>query len=337
MKNLFSGGNVDYSPEGRKKRAYQYAELCKLLVCQGITVVCCAITMFEDVRKYNRRHIPNYREIYIEVDFDTVVKMDAKGNYKKFAKGKDAMVGFSESAELPTNPDVVIHNNMEGNIEQYVDKILQETANLSEESGNYWDTYYKNGGPAKAESDFAKFALGSMEQGKKLIDLGCGNGRDSRFFCTHGLKVTAVDSSAEAIASVEGSMPLFAICDDFVKARTLFCVDYDYCYARWSFDEISQMQQDELLPSIYSSLKEGGLLFVEAHTINDAKYGQGTPLDRNEYISDNHYQRFIDPAAFVAELRNIGFEIVFSEEAEEFSLTGDNTPPHALVRVVARK
>lgn len=336
IKKLFGAEEIDYSKEGRKKRAFQYSELCKLLACQGVTVICCTIAMFDDVRKWNRQNIPNYHEIFIDVDLEAVSRRDAKGLYKQFKSGKNAMVGIADDVELPKNPDVVIHNTMDNGIEQYVDKILLNTIGTKGANENYWDDYYKSGHAPNPPSDFAKFAFKYMKPDKKLIDLGCGNGRDSMYFCKCGLKVTAVDSSIDAISAINvASMPIFAVHDDFVTAKALFCVDYDYCYARWSIHAINQERQDELFPSIYNALKEGGFLFIEARTINDYKFGQGKRLGVNEYFFDNHYRRFIETSMIKEQLRKIGFEIVYCAESDAFSVMDGDAP--TLVRLVAKK
>ena len=46
----------------------------------------------------------------------------------------------------------------------------------------YLNEYYAKDRSQKLPSDFAKFVLEYMQKGKQLIDLGCGNGRDSIFF-----------------------------------------------------------------------------------------------------------------------------------------------------------
>ena len=199
----------------------------------------------------------------------------------------------------------------------------------------YWDTYYSKNLAPKPPSDFAKFALTYMQSAKMLIDLGCGNGRDSVYFCHAGLKVTAIDLSQEAIDSFDKDLPIFAVCNDFVKTKALQCIDYDYCYARWSIHAISQAMQDKLLPNIYRSLKSGGLFFSESRTINDIKYGQGEPLGLHEYICDDHYRRFLDPKSLIKQFESIGFEIIYCKESDSFSVMGDDSP--TLIRVIAKK
>jgi ubiquinone/menaquinone biosynthesis C-methylase UbiE len=160
---------------------------------------------------------------------------------------------------------------------------------------SYWNAYYGGDFSPKQPSAFSRFVLDYTEPGKTLIDLGCGNGRDSVFFCHNGLKVTVVDLSNKAIESIDEALPILAICCDFVTTETLCDFDYDYCYARWTIHAINQAQQDVLLPNIYRFLKGGGLCFSESRSINDKKYGQGKPLGKHEYVCDNHYRRFIAP------------------------------------------
>ena len=37
---------------------------------QDMDVIICVIVMYDDVRKWNRKNIDNYREIYLEVSMD---------------------------------------------------------------------------------------------------------------------------------------------------------------------------------------------------------------------------------------------------------------------------
>ncbi|MBR6840651.1 MAG: adenylyl-sulfate kinase, partial [Oscillospiraceae bacterium] len=59
------GSDYGYSTEDRLKSAKMEFRLCKLLTDQGLDVVCCAISMYEEARAWNRANIENYREVYI--------------------------------------------------------------------------------------------------------------------------------------------------------------------------------------------------------------------------------------------------------------------------------
>ena len=66
---------------------------------------------------------------------------------------------------------------------------------------NYWDNFYIKKNKIK-ESSFARFILGKVgKKGikKSLIDIGCGNGRDSIFFSKNNFRVTGIDISQKAI------------------------------------------------------------------------------------------------------------------------------------------
>ena len=65
---------------------------------------------------------------------------------------------------------------------------------------NYWNKYYSKKISFK-HSSFAKFIFKFIKNKKfkTLIDIGCGNGRDSFFFASKGYKVTSVDISKEVI------------------------------------------------------------------------------------------------------------------------------------------
>ena len=82
-------------------------------------------------------------------------------------------------------------------------------------------------------------------------------------------------------------------------------------------------------------LKEKGLLFIEARSIHDGKYGLGDKVEKNAFIYDAHYRRYIDPDELVLKLKDIGFAVLQQDESELFApKKGEST---VCVRVVAQK
>ena len=115
----------------------------------------------------------------------------------------------------------------------------------------YWNNYYKTNTPGTiAESNFAEFVLPFLSAHKSIIDLGCGNGRDSIFFLKKKLKVTGVDMSSQAISQLNekySSKDAIFICDDFVTSRYITSHEYDYAYSRWTLHAINKQQENIFL------------------------------------------------------------------------------------------
>lgn len=94
--------------EQRLALAGLYAKLCQALVARGYDVVCATVSMFHEVRDWNRAHIPNYLEIYLRVPLDELRRRDPKGHYARSVEGGGGMVGIGMLAEEPRTPDLVI-------------------------------------------------------------------------------------------------------------------------------------------------------------------------------------------------------------------------------------
>ena len=106
------GGDLGYSREDRIKCAMRYSRMCQMLQKQDINVVICTISMFDQIRKWNRENIDKYKEIYIKVPMDILRARDQKGLYSGTSTEKDTTVsGVSFGFEEPKTPDLVIENN----------------------------------------------------------------------------------------------------------------------------------------------------------------------------------------------------------------------------------
>lgn len=99
--------DVGYDKEGRKKIASVYSGLCKLIAEQGVTVVCSTISMYHEVREWNRKNLPNYYEIFLDIPENIRRNRDPKNLYKDNTVGKvENLAGVDFDVELPLNPDI---------------------------------------------------------------------------------------------------------------------------------------------------------------------------------------------------------------------------------------
>ena len=111
LREIF-GDSKNFSQSKRKFLAKRYSRLCKVLTEQGTDVIITTISMFHEVRAWNRENIENYNEIYIKVPLEVLISRDQKNLYSRALRGeiKD-VVGIDVEVEEPLNPDVIIIND----------------------------------------------------------------------------------------------------------------------------------------------------------------------------------------------------------------------------------
>lgn len=225
LKNIVDD-TLGYTENDRRRRAKKYATLCKALTDQGIIVICCTIAMYDEVRDWNRANNKGYVEVFLDVPLEVLKQRDQKGMYSHFSSGKMInLAGLDVQVEYPKKPDVKICNDGSITIKECVNRILDANVKISDDFDrdvNYWNDFYKNKPDIEAPSLFAKFVGENIVQGKNMLELGCGNGRDSLYFMELGINVTAIDASDSIIKELQKKYDrhnVCFICDDFVCCK----------------------------------------------------------------------------------------------------------------------
>lgn len=217
-----------------------------------------------------------------------------------------------------------------------VDKFCS-TIDKFDRDREYWNEYYKERAKdALVPSDFAKHIAEILKPDSQVLELGCGNGRDSLFFLRQGFRVTAVDASDFAIGLLKEEVADRArfVCGDFVECGEIYGDKYDCIYSRFTLHAITKEQEDRLLGNVFRALRSGGFFCIEARTVHDDIYGLGEEVGYNEFIYNDHFRRFIEAEEFREKLESIGFSVVSLEENTGFSKTAESDP--MLMRCVAK-
>ena len=120
------GEDLGHSIKDRRKNAYRISRFCEFLSSQNINVIACVLSIFHDNQKYNKENIPNYKEIYIDVKFENLLKRDNKELYKKAIDGKiKNVVGVDIKFDPPLSPDLILDNNSENpDYQVFVKKVI---------------------------------------------------------------------------------------------------------------------------------------------------------------------------------------------------------------------
>lgn len=176
----------------------------------------------------------------------------------------------------------------------------------------YWDNFYQKKIKISKPSTFARFIIKNLEKNKSLIDIGCGNGRDTFFFNMRGINATGIEKSKIAVdknrqiikkKSMKGIKFLnLNICSDKFQKLGKF----DYVYSRFFIHAISQKIETKLLNDIKKITQKNSLIFFEFRTTKDPLFKKGKVLSKYERYTD-HYRRFIEFDKFIKNFNKMKF------------------------------
>ena len=173
---------------------------------------------------------------------------------------------------------------------------------------SYWNNYYATKNDILPNSDFAKFTLKHTKREKTLIDIGCGDGRDTFFSSSKKRKSTGVDFSNMAInknQKLENKYLEFLYLD--LNNIEHHEVIYDYAYCRFLFHAIDEKLENKLLDWLKVNIKDK--VFIETRIQEDYL----------ELENQNHYRRYFQEKHFEQKLINKGFKVLFSQTSKNFS------------------
>src|SRR5689334_15154974 len=92
----------------------------------------------------------------------------------------------------------------------------------------------------------------------KIIDIGCGSGRDAKLFTDKGVTVLGIDFSPNLIAIAKNKAPLaeFQLMD--IEAMNFPADSFDAAWAGCSLGHIPKKRVSEVIQKIHSFLKDRG-------------------------------------------------------------------------------
>lgn len=104
-------GDLGFSPEDRRENVRRVAEVAKLMVQNGLVVICTFISPRETTREMAREIIgeEDFHLIYVEASVETCQNRDPKGLYKKAVRGEiKQFTGISAPFDVPAAPSLIL-------------------------------------------------------------------------------------------------------------------------------------------------------------------------------------------------------------------------------------
>lgn len=164
---------------------------------------------------------------------------------------------------------------------------------MNKQSQEYWDKThqeYSQQDWINKPSIFAQWAMEYFPKNGRILELGAGQGQDSRFFVEKGYKVVATDFSDKALALA--SLKTEPQLKDHLEFKSLDLAQtlpfdgesFDVVYAHLSLHYFTYLKTKKIFSEIWRVLKTGGILAALFNSVSDPEYGQGEKIEDDYYL-----------------------------------------------------
>lgn len=203
-----------------------------------------------------------------------------------------------------------------------------------------WDDIYKKELIPNEHSTFSELCLKYMKSGESLLDVACGNGRDSYLFAKNKIWVLGIDGSKVIIDKNNNNykdenlrfVNMNINEKSFLALKTL---DMNHIYCRFFLHAINKNDYLKFLNNSYDILSKNGKIYIECRSVRDPLYGKGEKGDNEDEFIYGHYRRFIKMNEILIDLILMKFKIIYAEENNNWSIMDSDNP--FLIRIIAEK
>lgn len=189
-------------------------------------------------------------------------------------------------------------------------------------------------------SIFAEFAITHFPTTGKILELGAGQGQDSRFFAEKGYQVTSTDRSEEALKLNLEKIPtelkskIEVVNLDMEEPFPFEDETFEVVYSHLSLHYFADMGTRKIFAEISRVLKPGGIVAILVNSVNDPEYGVSTKIEDDYFENDGVRKRFFSKGTIATFASD--FEIILADENGE-TYKDSAKGVHNLVRFVGRK
>lgn len=334
LMRLVFGWSELHTDQERRRLAVRYVQVAEAFSAQGHIVVVSVVGIFPETFRALVESPEESLALFLEVADDELARRDTRGIY---AAPKLADLRRS-TADLPAT--VARISNDGRPVEESADEILglleregllsartkkafdtygqiREHVRSSAHRRSYWNDYYsRDGASTQSESSFAQHVGASLSGGAdlRILDFGCGDGRDTFYLAQFGT-VVGVDTAASAVdrctrdARERGidNASFLTIGEEGI-GPVIERLKPQVVYTRFVLHAMTEEEQGAFLHGLSAALRWEAKLFIECRAIDDSLERQGVKVSARENVA-GHYRRFIDPELLRGALVEEGWSI----------------------------
>lgn len=343
LMRLLFGWSEAQSDDERRALSTRYVQIAEAFSAQGLFVVVSVVAIYSETFVALREAATQSTLVYLDVSDDELARRDARRIYSEssLAAFRDAIASVPPEARRVLNADRPISATVD-DIIQIIERDglikvvpvepfdtyaqIRWQAREPVHRRAYWDDYYtRKDTNQQLESSFAREVRSRLEGGAhRILDFGCGNGRDT-FFLAEFASVVGVDTSAAAVARcsaeahVRGvSNPSFVVIGETAIESVIASVKPDVIFSRFVLHAMTEEEQRAFLVALATGIEWEARLFIECRATEDDLERKGVYISAHENFV-GHYRRFIDPEQLRAALVEYGWSIDRMEVGRGFA------------------
>jgi len=178
-------------------------------------------------------------------------------------------------------------------------------------------------------SSYINDFLNLVNKNGRILDVGCGPGKDSHYIASEGFEVVGVDLSEEMIRIAKKNFPRidFRIMD--MRELSFEPNSFDGIFVAFSFIHLPKKGVSGVLIKLYELLKGGGSIYIAVQEDESKEVFSPTPLKPDEKIFLNLFST--EEIKFL--IKRAGFSII----AEYKRKPGKNEFQYNKLFILAKK
>lgn len=186
----------------------------------------------------------------------------------------------------------------------------------------YWSNFYANVTPPINPSPFTEFVSLYVDKSSSILDIGCGNGRDTRYFENLGYKIKGFD-----LIPVKNFLGSSFIQGDVTQSIP----KKDVYYCRFFLHTLTEDSLDKFLDNI-CKISPYSTIFIETRSTRGVTDEDKSETNFKSSIGDEHF-RMLYSMKYLYDKLEEKFDVSYICESNTFSVYGSDSP--YLIRVIA--
>lgn len=147
--------------------------------------------------------------------------------------------------------------------------------------------------------------LSYLSPNSQILDLGCGPGRDAKYFIEKGYRVVGIDISPQMVTMACALVPEAQFIVSDIESLDTGAESFDAVWASASLLHVSKQEMPGVLAKIHRTLKPSGVFYVSM------KKGVGEEIKADQrYGGVEKFWNYVDEAELVDLLIAQGFQIL---------------------------